>query len=38
MPNDIGRPRCNDVISALADSDKKDSLYLAPFDILSLDE
>lgn len=36
-PAESGRPRCSDVISALADSRKKDLLRLAPFDIVELD-
>ena len=31
------RPRCSDVISALADAQKRESLRLAPFDIVELD-
>ena len=37
FPAESGRPRCSDVISALADSGKKDLLRLAPFDIIELD-
>ena len=36
-PAESGRPRCNDVISALADSGKKELLRLATFDIIELD-
>lgn len=36
-PAESGRPRCSDVITALADSKKKDLLRLAPFDIIELD-
>ncbi|MDD5780179.1 MAG: hypothetical protein PUD40_03900 [Bacteroidales bacterium] len=32
-----GRPRCGDVQSALADAAKRDTLVLAPFDIIELD-
>ena len=38
MPNESGRPRCNDVASALADSNKCNLLRLAPFDIISLND
>ena len=37
MPREGSRPRCGDVISALADNAKRDQLQLAPFDIISLD-
>lgn len=37
MPKDGGRPRCADVTSALADDTRRDTLCLAPFDIVSLD-
>ena len=37
MPREGGRPRCADVLSALADNAKRDQLCLAPFDIVSLD-
>lgn len=36
-PAESGRPRCSDVISALADNAKRDLLRLAPFDIIELD-
>ena len=36
-PAESGRPRCSDVISALADSGKKELLRLATFDIIELD-
>ena len=36
-PAEIGRPRCGDVASALADKVKSDKLCLAPFDIVELD-
>ena len=36
-PAESGRPRCSDVLSALADDQKKDLLRLAPFDIVELD-
>ena len=35
-PAPSGRPRCSDVISALADPKKKEQLCLAPFDIIEL--
>ena len=37
LPNPDGRPRCGDVLAALADDAKKDLLNLAPFDIIELD-
>jgi hypothetical protein len=37
LPNPDGRPRCGDVLAALADDAKKDLLCLAPFDIIELD-
>ena len=37
FPRPNGRPRCSDVIAALADSVRKDQLCLAPFDIIELD-
>lgn len=37
LPREGERPRCGDVMSALADSEKKDKLALAPFDIIELD-
>jgi hypothetical protein len=37
VPNEGGRPRCSDVISALADDAKKDNLSLAVFDVVELD-
>ena len=37
-PAESGRPRCSDVLSALADNTKRDLLRLAPFDIIELDE
>lgn len=37
-PAESGRPRCSDVISALADNGKRDLLRLAPFDIVELDD
>lgn len=37
MPRDGGRPRCADVLSALADNTKREQLCLAPFDIVTLD-
>jgi hypothetical protein len=37
MPREVGRPRCADVTSALADDTRRDQLCLAPFDIVSLD-
>ena len=37
MPREVGRPRCSDVASALADETRRDQLCLAPFDIVSLD-
>ncbi len=37
MPNKDGRPRCGDVMAALADAKKKDQLALAPFDIVELE-
>lgn len=36
-PAESGRPRCSDVLSALADSGKKELLRLATFDIIELD-
>ena len=36
-PAESGRPRCGDVLSALADAQKADKLCLAPFDIIELD-
>ena len=36
-PAESGRPRCSDVISALADKAKMDLLRLAPFDIIEID-
>ena len=36
-PAESGRPRCSDVISALADKSRADRLCLAPFDIVELD-
>ena len=36
MPSEGGRPRCADVLSALADPEKREKLCLAPFDIVSL--
>ena len=37
MPRQDGRPRCGDVATALADSNKRNELCLAPFDIVELD-
>ena len=37
VPREGGRPRCGDVQSALADAAKRDTLALAPFDIIELD-
>ena len=37
FPTPNGRPRCSDVIAALADSVRKDQLCLAPFDIIEMD-
>ena len=37
LPRPDGRPRCSDVIMALADDAKRDELCLAPFDIVELD-
>ena len=37
LPIPDGRPRCGDVLAALADDAKKDLLCLAPFDIIELD-
>lgn len=37
MPVPDGRPRCSDVLAALADDEKIDRLCLAPFDIIELD-
>ena len=37
LPHEGGRPRCADVLSALADPARRDLLRLAPFDIVSLD-
>ena len=37
LPNKDGRPRCGDVMAALADGKKKDQLALAPFDIVELE-
>ena len=37
FPAESGRPRCSDVLSALADEKKADKLCLAPFDIIELD-
>ena len=37
LPREGGRPRCADVLSALADSGKREQLCLTPFDIVSLD-
>lgn len=37
LPNKDGRPRCGDVMAALADAKKKDQLALAPFDIVELE-
>lgn len=36
FPNEGGRPRCGDVLSALADVSKKDALSLAVFDIVEI--
>lgn len=36
IPNEGGRPRCGDVLSALADVSKKDALSLAVFDIVEI--
>lgn len=36
-PAESGRPRCSDVLSALADPQRLDLLRLAPFDIVELD-
>ena len=36
-PAESGRPRCGDVLSALADAKKAGKLCLAPFDIIELD-
>lgn len=37
LPNPDGRPRCGDVLAALADDAKKDLLCLAPFDMIEID-
>ena len=37
MPREGGRPRCADVLSALADEGNRNQLCLAPFDMVSLD-
>jgi hypothetical protein len=37
LPVSDGRPRCGDVMMALADDAKRDELCLAPFDIIELD-
>ena len=37
VPNEGGRPRCSDVLSALADDAKKENLSLAVFDVVELD-
>jgi ATP-dependent DNA ligase len=37
MPREGARPRCADVLSALADEGKRNQLCLAPFDMVSLD-
>ncbi len=36
FPNEGGRPRCGDVLSALADEAKRDALSLAVFDIVEI--
>lgn len=37
LPRPEGRPRCGDVLKALADDTLKEQLHLAPFDIVELD-
>ena len=37
MPRESGRPRCGDVISAMADDSLRDKLALAAFDVVEID-